>query len=298
VENSNRRIYIFLAFAFGIAWITGLIIYLTGGIANSPVIIPGTGFTLALTLMASIYMWAPALANIFTRFITREGSQGLMLKPNFKSGWKYWLLGWFGPGILTLFGAAIFFLLLPNSFDASLGTLRSQLSSAGASAFAQNPWNYILIQTMTAILIAPILNFIATFGEEFGWRAYLLPKLQKLGKRTALILTGVIWGVWHWPVIAMGYNFGFNYPAFPWLGLLAMVWFTLGTGIFIGWLTLKSESVWPAVVAHAAINGIAAVGMFAARQPIPTLLGPAPVGIIGGIPFTIVAVAILLNMKD
>jgi hypothetical protein len=67
----TRRIFIFLGFAFGIAWIAGLIIYLTGGLTNSPQIAPGV--SLALLLMAIVYMWAPALGNILTRLITREG---------------------------------------------------------------------------------------------------------------------------------------------------------------------------------------------------------------------------------
>ncbi len=298
MENNNKRLYIFLAFAFGISWITGLVIFFTGGLVNSPVIAAGTKITLALVLLSTAYMWAPALANILTRWITKEGNKNLLIKPNFKTGWKYWLLGWFGPGILTLLGAAIFFLVFPSTFDSSLSTLRSHLTSAGAQALAGSPWRYVLIQILIALLISPILNFIATFGEEFGWRAYLLPKLRKFGTRKALILTGIIWGIWHWPVIAMGYNYGFDYPGFPWLGLLSMAWFTLGIGIFIGWLAIKSESVWPSVVAHAAINGIAAASLLAVKQPLSTLLGPAPIGIIGGLPFTIVAVVILLSLKD
>ena len=70
-QIDSRRIIIFLAFAFGIAWITGLVIYLTGGLTNSPQIVPG--ISLALVLLATAYMWAPALGNILTRLITREG---------------------------------------------------------------------------------------------------------------------------------------------------------------------------------------------------------------------------------
>ncbi len=70
-QLDSHRISIFLGFAFGIAWITGLVIYLTGGLANSPQIVPG--ISLALVLMATVYMWAPALGNILTRLITREG---------------------------------------------------------------------------------------------------------------------------------------------------------------------------------------------------------------------------------
>lgn len=69
-QTDTRRIFIFLGFAFGIAWITGLIIYLTGGLTNSPQIVPG--ISLALVLLATAYMWAPALGNILTRLITAK----------------------------------------------------------------------------------------------------------------------------------------------------------------------------------------------------------------------------------
>jgi membrane protease YdiL (CAAX protease family) len=297
MEN-KKRLTVFLAFAFGISWLTALVIYLTGGLVNSPELVPGTRITLALVLLASVYMWGPALANIITRFLTKEGNQDIWLKPNLKTGWKYWLLGWFGPGVLTILGAAIFFLVFPDTFDSSLDILKSQLSASGSSADLINPWQIVILQTLAAFLIAPLLNAIATFGEEFGWRAYLLPKLRSLGDRKALLLSGVIWGVWHWPVIAMGHNYGLDYPGFPWLGLLAMVWFCISGGIFIGWLALKSESVWPAVVAHGALNGIAAISLFFIKSPSSMLLGPTPAGIIGVLPFTLVSIIILLVTKD
>jgi hypothetical protein len=61
-QVDTRRIVLFLSLAFGIAWLTGLIIYLTGGLTNSPQI--GSGISLALILLAVPYMWAPAVAHI------------------------------------------------------------------------------------------------------------------------------------------------------------------------------------------------------------------------------------------
>ena len=80
-QLEHKRIYIFIAIAFGLAWIVGLVVFLTGGIVNSPEIIPGTQITLAYVLIAVAYMWAPGLANIFTRIITREGWKNTWLRP-------------------------------------------------------------------------------------------------------------------------------------------------------------------------------------------------------------------------
>jgi uncharacterized protein len=289
-----RRLVIFLGFAFGIAWIAGLIIYLTGGLTNSPQIAPGV--SLALVLLATVYMGAPALGNVLTRLITHEGWKDTGLRPNFRQGWRFWLAGWFLPVAMTLSGAAVFFALFPQYFDASLPYLR-QLSAASPKMASLTPWTLAIIQLAQAILIAPIINSIATFGEEFGWRAYLLPKLMPLGGRKAMLLTGAIWGIWHWPVIFMGYEYGFNYPGYPWAGPLLFIWIAFGLGIFLGWLALRGKSVWPAVIGHAAINGVAGVAIFAIAGEPNTLLGPLPVGIIGSLGFVLVAIAIFVSPK-
>jgi membrane protease YdiL (CAAX protease family) len=279
-----KRIAIFIAFAFGIAWAFSLVIYLTGGISKSPVIIKGSNLTLALLLLALGYMWAPALANLFTRLITRQGWQDLNLRPYFKRRWHFWLMAWLIPGLLTIGSAVVFFGFFPDHFDPSLDTIRSllqQSAPSGQSIPAVDPWVVVLHQSLQALLIAPIINAFFTFGEEFGWRGYLLQKLMPLGGRRAMVLIGVIWGVWHWPVIAMGYNYGLSYPGAPWLGMLAMVWFTFLIGTFLGWVTIRSESVWPAVIGHAAVNGIAGWGaLFVRNNPNP-VLGPMLTGIVG-----------------
>jgi hypothetical protein len=86
----TKRISIYLAFAFGIAWAISLVVYLTGGLVNSPMLIPGMGITLALVLIAGPVMWSPALAHILTRLITREGWKNTFLRPKLKQGWLYW----------------------------------------------------------------------------------------------------------------------------------------------------------------------------------------------------------------
>ena len=74
-----------------------------------------------------------------------------------------------------------------------------------------------------------------------------------------------------------------------------MVWFTLNMGVILGWLTIKSKSVWPAAIAHGAINGIASIGILLVKDSPSTLLGPTPVGIIGCAGLTVFALIILLN---
>ncbi len=289
----TRRIAIFLAFAFGIAWIAGLVIYLTGGLTGSPQIF--SGVSLAVVLLATVYMGAPALGNLLTRLVTREGWKDMSLRPNFKQGWGYWLAGWILPALLTVFGAALFFFLFPQYFDATLAPLRKLMGASTPAALT--PWTLAILQIVQAILLSPLLNSLATFGEEFGWRAYLLPKLMPLGGRKAMLLIGLIWGVWHWPVIFMGYEYGFSYPGYPWVGPLLFILVTIAFGTFLGWLVLRAKSVWPAVIGHAAINGIAAIAVFATVGNPNPLIGPLPVGLIGFAGYALLAILLFVSRR-
>ncbi len=280
-----KRILIFLGFAFGIAWLAALIIHLTGGLVNNP---------LALPLETIAVMGAPAAANLLTRLLTREGWKDLYLRPRLRQAWRYWALLWIAPALLTIAGAAIYFLVFPEHFDPSLQRMR-QLTAASLHAAGNiSPWLLLGAGTLQAIVLSPLLNGLFTLGEEFGWRAYLQPRLMPLGGRVTMVIMGITWGVWHWPLIAMGHNYGLNYTGAPWLGMLVMLWFTLAAGTLLGWATLRSGSVWPAVVGHAAVNGIAGLSALAtAGQPSP-LVGPLPVGLIGSVGFAVVALLIFL----
>ena len=92
-------------------------------------------------------------------------------------------------------------------------------------------------------------------GEEVGWRGFLLPELtRRTGFLTASVITGLIWAVWHYPLIFFApevFDFGglslyFGVPMFT-LTLIAV-------SVVLGWLRLKTGSVWPAVIAHGSHN--------------------------------------------
>ncbi|MDR3575678.1 MAG: CPBP family intramembrane metalloprotease [Anaerolineaceae bacterium] len=298
-QLQTRRLVIFLAFAFGIAWLTGLIIYLTGGLVDSPVLVQSPPITLALVLLATAYMWAPALGNIFTRLLTHEGFHDLALRPKLKRGWPFWLAAWFTPGILTILGMLVYFAIFPAQFDPKFSVLQQGLDNAARLSGRAIPITaqaYFFIQIAEAVILAPILNALAVFGEEFGWRAYLQPKLMTLGTRRALLVVGLIWGVWHWPVIFMGYEYGFNYWGAPFTGPLLFLVFTVSLAILFGWLVLLAGSVWPSVIAHGAINGIAALGLVAVIGKPNMLLGPTPIGLLGGLPLILLAGFIILRL--
>lgn len=287
----SKRIFIFLGFAFGIAWLAGLALYLTGGL-TSPY---------AFYLMAVVYMGAPALANVLTRLLTHEGWRNAWIRPYIKRSWRWWLLAWFGPALLIGVGMLVYYLLFPQHFDPSMKAaadlLASQSAAAGVDAPQITPQMLMLVQGLQAVLLAPIINALFTFGEEFGWRAYLLQKLLPLGGRRAALLMGLIWGLWHAPVIAMGHNYGLEYAGAPWLGIVAMTWFTTMLGILMAWVVLKARSVWPAVIIHGAVNGTAGIVVFMTQGSPNLILGPAIAGFIGGIGVAIAALLVFFSPR-
>ena len=57
-----------------------------------------------------------------------------------------------------------------------------------------------------AVMAVTFIGFL-TFGEEYGWRGYLLPKLLPLGEVKAAVIVGLIWGPWHAPILIAGLNY-------------------------------------------------------------------------------------------
>ncbi|GAB7095789.1 type II CAAX endopeptidase family protein [Halolamina litorea] len=283
----RRRIGVFLLVTFGVSWATALAIWLTGGLTDSPEI--AQGFTLATVLLPTTYMFGPAVGNVAARLLTGEGRATLRIRPEFEGTMWTYVAAWFAPAGLTVVGAALYFAAFPDQFDPTMAAFREGV----AGVTPMDPMLLAVVQIVSALTIAPLINALFAFGEEFGWRTYLLPKLYPLGRRRAIVLSGVIWGVWHWPIIAMGYNYGFGYTGFPWTGMLAFLGFTVGAGAFLAALTEREGSVWPASIGHGAINAIAGVAtLFVAGQP-NTLLGPTPVGLLAALPWLVLAVWLL-----
>jgi membrane protease YdiL (CAAX protease family) len=108
------------------------------------------------------------------------------------------------------------------------------------------------ISFLVALLIQSVPGSLVTLGEEFGWRGYVQEKLlRRFGINAGLSVLGITWGLWHLPIVLMGWNF----PNHPVLGaLVLMPLSTAFMGAFLGWLSLRSRSIWMPSLAHAAIN--------------------------------------------
>jgi uncharacterized protein len=149
---------------------------------------------------------------------------------------------------------------------------------------------FLLITGVQTVLIGPILGLVIAFGEEYGWRGYLQSELVRMGRVRGMLALGVIWGIWHAPVIAMGHN----YPGYPVLGPILMIVVTILMAFFFGYVVLKTGSVILAAFLHALNNQVASFVIVAVYRPDDPVFSFG-FGVYG---LAIAALAILLLLRD
>lgn len=295
-KQEQKRIFIYLLITFAITYAVEIFIIMPLAVSSNV-----TQAMVAQSLVASV-MFIPSIGALLTRIITKEKftAQNLMINLKLKGNLRYYALAWFGTVGLIILGAVIYFLIFPRQFDPGLGYLRAilaeQAQSEGIELTDQLLWQTMISQTIVGIFMSPFLNAINCFGEEWGWRGYLLPKMLKQFKVVpTLLISGVIWGLWHMPLIIMGHNYGVGYRGYPYVGILEMCVFCMAFGIILSYVTIKTKSCVPAIMGHGVMNGFAAVGMCftSLTNPFNILLGPSPTGIIGGLAVILMAAVLL-----
>lgn len=289
-----KRIVIFLVVTFCLTWAYEFgVVYpiATGGLKDVPAI--------AVQLTVGAAMFFPAIGVLITRLVTREGFKNSLIKPRgFKKSLPWFLVAWFGPALLATLGAALYFFIFPQDFDPSLSSIiadqQQTLAATGTEVSNETLRMGLYLQLPLAVVLGPILNIFTTFGEEWGWRGYLLPKMNtKLRIVPTLLITGVIWGLWHAPLTIIGHNYGTGYPGWPVLGIAAMCVFCIVLGTFFSYVTIRTGSSLAAAIGHGALNAFAAAAIYFSATGGNPFVGPTATGILGG-SMLIVAAALMM----
>jgi uncharacterized protein len=263
-----KKINLFLLLTFGISWVVaGLLKILHLELSSIP----------AFALVAVAYMPAPAIATVIV--------QKLIYKEDFKSyGWTFDKNNW--KWLIYTILLSIALLLLTLVAIAAFGNTH-YWTAFGEVDFSQEGFNNRLIALIQekigtktvdisklnippfppvalfplfifqGIVAAFTLNLPFMFGEEFGWRGLLLRELQKMGFMRSSLFIGIIWGIWHAPIIMMGHN----YPTHPYFGVVMMCIFTTALCPLFAYIRFKSKTILGPCLLHGMINGTA--GIFA-----------------------------------
>ncbi|BCY17373.1 abortive infection protein [Leptolinea sp. HRD-7] len=187
-------------------------------------------------------MWVPAIASIITRLVYKEGFSDI----SFKLGGKK---GWLAIGIALVFPVLVGVIAYGGAWAAKLAEF--VVPETGMFAGLNPPLLRFSLTILMAVTLYAIVGLISAAGEEIGWRGFMVPRLVQSGVKYPLIISGLIWGAWHIPGVLSGiYSSSPNRV----LSSLFFMLFAVGLSILWGRLRLKTGSVWPAMLGHAAWN--------------------------------------------
>ena len=227
--RSGLRIYLGVLVVLS-AILEGTIIRM-GGLTNS------TGGALVLVLM-----YVPALSSVVARLVGREGFEDVSFGWGGRTGSRAALTAWLLPVAIALpvYGIAW-----------STGLVPFAAPHGGTLAGIGDPMLRLLALIPVALTVGTLFSCLSAFGEEVGWRGYLVPRLVEANVPRPYLVSALIWCAWHVPLILWaGYATG-PYPA---ISALLFIGSITPMGLIFARWRMASGSVWPAVIAHGSWN--------------------------------------------
>ena len=252
----SKKVLQFILLTFLISWSVALAAYLLGITYGS---------ILSLVIIAVCYMPAPAYATLILQKLVYRGAltpYGFTLKnvslrrlliTTVGFAW-FIVLGTFVViGTLgNVFGVALF-----GRIDFSEAALLQQITIFSRGAFGNLPQHFpippvaiFLLSLVQGVIAGFTVNLPFTFGEELGWRGLLLRETQKSGFLRSNLFIGVVWGLWHAPIIAQGHN----YPGHPVAGIFMMTLFTTALSFPMAYCRFKSRTILGPSALHGMFN--------------------------------------------
>jgi membrane protease YdiL (CAAX protease family) len=208
----------FFLLAFGITWIVWV-----PRAAGVPVGVVGDAWT-----------WTPAIAALLAAALTggRAAVRDLGARlVRWRIGWQWYLVVILGPIAFSLAVAGIYVLLGGSWADAAPLALR------------EGP---LLLLPLFLLMLA----LTDGLGEELAWRGFALPRLlTRYNALVASLVLGVLWGLWHLPLVWTEGATMYQQPV--WLFLLDIT----AKSVLFTWVFLHTRgSVLLAMLLHAATN--------------------------------------------
>ena len=227
-------------------------------------------------------MWSPAAASVVARLVLREGFADVSFRFGGRRTWKYLALAPIFPIVVGLIAYAIAWTTGLARFAPQPLGLVAPLVGDGAS-----PLTVFLVTLALAATVGTVFVVPYAAGEEIGWRGYMLTRLIDAGVPRPILASGVIWGLWHVPLILAGMYVAGSSPVVA--ALLFMVAATSFCFV-IGRMRLETGSIWPAIALHAAWNSIIQSAFGAATKGAGAALWAGEAGILTALALVVAAV--------
>jgi uncharacterized protein len=234
MRSLPRQIITFLVLVFAFSSVPYLLVIHAGHLSM------GNG------IVVGLLMWCPALAAFAACSLLKidRATLGWNWRPARYEAWAYVI-----PILYALPVYIVTWMAVSGSFDfakfaAPLGVSFGFPNSPRAAA--------LLLAIPLYAFVGVIGSTARALGEEIGWRGFLLPRLVgQCGFTLGCLISGCIWAVWHYPLLLFAdYNAGTK-PAYALTCFTLMV---IADAYILGWLRLKSGSLWPAAILHASHN--------------------------------------------
>lgn len=212
------------------------------------------------TGLATVCMLFPLIATITLQLMAHE-------KPlrNIGVSWKvnrWWFIGWLLMPVIALIITGVSALMPGTELTTNSELIQTQVTAMnemaqGQSGIAITPMLFIGITIISGLFTGATINALFAFGEESGWRGYLLSQFKGQHFTKSALIIGAIWGVWHSPLILLGHN----YPEHPVAGVFMMVLLCMAFAPLIQYFRVKSGSVIVAAIIHGTFNAVAGLSI-------------------------------------
>ncbi len=231
---------LFLGLTFGFSWTVGSAIY-AYGLWRNPALV---------TLTSVVFMMGPAIGALITAVLFDRHRMLDALGLHVRLNW-IWLWAWAFPLVMIAGAIVVDWTLSDARFD-PIAHMTAIFEQAGQDP-ADLPVDLetlLWVQLIAALTIGPAINTVVSLSEELGWRGWLWDRWRPSGFWVASLTIGVIWGLWHMPLVVMG----LNYPGMPVAGPLLMVIFCVILSPLMGWVREAGGSVLHASLFHGTMN--------------------------------------------
>ena len=300
-----KKAFVFSASVVGVSWLVALVFHLVTGFNGDATNLEGL---MKFQTFGMAYMFLPMIVAAIlqlisgeAKFVRKGATRYRLTTPHnpifkFRPRWSWLVAVAIVPltvGLSILF-SGLFAEVMPMkegtmALYANMGIDLNALPEKDLTMLNSLPsWVMLLGTVVSGLLAGVTINALFAYGEEYGWRGYMVSALKDTKFLPASLLIGFVWGIWHAPLILMGHN---NYPNPAW-GVAMMTLFCLLVGVVELYFTCKSGTVWAAVFIHGTINALAGLGLIMVPSGNTFLTGMT--GVAGAMALVVIIIGIYI----